>query len=282
MIIILGIEHLFALVAPHGFKMHSNTKILKPGSKFFYLTVIKTTNKRSGRAVLWSCKCDCGKEVLRTHYSLVNKRRTSCGCFTRELTIKRNTKHGKSRTKVYKTWKGIFERCFNKNSTSYKNYGGRGITVCKRWEKFENFNKDMGEPPTPKHSIDRINNNGNYEPTNCRWATKYEQAGNQRGNRVLKYKGQEKILADWAREYKINRYCLFERLKKMPIHEALTKPLLKRRTGTEYKCVNGHVFTPKNTGYVKSRSRLRRYCKKCVSIHMKKYYKKNKLKTNPT
>ncbi len=94
---------------------------------------------------------------------------------------KRQTKHGMTRTKVYCAWVGMKMRCYDKNSTNFKYWGGRGITVCKRWiNSFENFYKDMGDPPTKTHSVDRINNNGNYTPKNCRWATKKEQVKNRR------------------------------------------------------------------------------------------------------
>jgi hypothetical protein len=97
-------------------------------------------------------------------------------------------------------WRGMLARCRNPRHPSYKNYGGRGITACERWNSFENFLDDMGKRPSPKHSLDRIDNNGNYEPGNCRWATRREQANNTRMNRFVTFDGRTMTLAQWARE----------------------------------------------------------------------------------
>lgn len=131
------------------------------------------------------CTCDCGN-IKTLHWSNVKNGKTqSCGCLYKEsrghngFAIK---KHGEShKTVEYQTWKGMKQRCSNSNNSHYKNYGGRGIIVCERWlNSFDNFLEDMGRKPTPQHSIDRIDVNGNYEPSNCRWATPYEQRMNQR------------------------------------------------------------------------------------------------------
>ena len=132
----------------------------------------------------WKCICDCGttKDMRIGH--LVSGAVRSCGCLKREVWIKERTSHGLRKTKEYQIWSSMMTRCSNKKTKCYKNYGGRGIKVCKRWLKFENFYNDMGCRPSNKHSIDRVNNDGNYEPSNCRWATIKQQANNRRNKKI--------------------------------------------------------------------------------------------------
>ena len=146
--------------------------------------------KKRNRGRFWYCLCNCGKTALVETNNLTSGEVRSCGCLAKEHSISnlakaRKTKepwifHGLSRTPEYKSWNHMLQRCNNKNHINYHNYGGRGIKVCDRWVKFKSFLEDMGFKPSPNHTIDRINSNSNYEPSNCRWATKSEQRQNRR------------------------------------------------------------------------------------------------------
>lgn len=130
-----------------------------------------------------SVRCDCGGTTISQRTPLVKGVTKSCGCLSAKLSKKRFTKHGKYQTAEYTIWVGMIQRCENPKSFAYSYYGGRGIRVCERWRLFENFLEDMGPRTSQSHSIDRINNDGNYEPSNCRWATPKEQSNNQRKRR---------------------------------------------------------------------------------------------------
>ena len=149
------------------------------GNRFGRLLVLGKRENRNGRAV-WFCACDCGASTIVSENNLKTGRTKSCGCLQADITSQRNFKHGHSRTPLYKVWAGMRARCMVKTCTDYDLYGGRGITVCPEWKDFEAFRRDMGDRPSKRHSIDRIDPNGNYEPSNCRWATPEQQAQNQR------------------------------------------------------------------------------------------------------
>jgi hypothetical protein len=135
-----------------------------------------------------------------------------------------------SRTRAYETWSSIRDRCGNPSSTNYAKYGAKGIVVCERWKKFENFLADMGQPPTPKHSIDRIDYRGNYEPSNCRWATMLEQQNNRSSNHLITAFGRTQTLQQWSRETGFNHKTLLRRIGNgWNIERALTvKPVVGR------------------------------------------------------
>lgn len=169
--------------------MHGLTKDRR-GQAFGKLTVIEYAGSERQRGayrtkVLWKCKCSCGNTIVVTANNLISGNTKSCGCIAdQSRKTKWNLRHGHVtdgvETKVYIAWINMRRRCYDPKNASYERYGGRGITVCERWMTFENFYADIGDPPTPDHSIDRIDNNGNYEPGNCKWSTATEQQLNRR------------------------------------------------------------------------------------------------------
>lgn len=136
----------------------------------------------------------------------------------------RRRNHGFSNTRIYHIWENMKSRCLNPNDQAFSYYGGRGITVCDAWsESFEAFRRDMGEPPSDKHSIDRIDNDGNYEPGNCRWATQREQMNNIRTNRRLTINGVTRTVSEWARAAGVPHRLIFQRLSRgWPLDQILT------------------------------------------------------------
>lgn len=151
------------------------------GKKFGLWTALAFSRMRNGMT-LWKCRCACGTVSVVNIGSLISGDSLSCGCYRRKISRSVRRTHGKSSTRVYRIWKAMLRRCNKSHSSRYQYYGGRGIRVCKRWHKFENFYADMGDPPSEKHSIDRIDNDSHYTFLNCRWATWCEQANNKRRN----------------------------------------------------------------------------------------------------
>lgn len=182
------------------------------------------------KKTLWLCLCECGKYKKILQYSIMHGITKSCGCISIEKGRARGTHRETNKTKEYKTWAEMKFRCLNKTSTSYHHYGGRGITVCVRWiESYENFLADMGRAPTKDHSIDRINVNGNYEPSNCKWSTDCEQANNRRNSRLITLYGSTKTLAQWCHKLGVNYNTMSTRIYRGWKHsEAIEKSTDKK------------------------------------------------------
>jgi len=172
------------------------------GQKFGRLTVlgIASYNKETKR-VIWNCRCDCGKTIEVFAYNLRSGHGHSCGCLRNEKSAERKTTHGKRNTRLYRIWIGMRARCFNKNSIRYPSYGGRGITVCESWGNdfiaFETWALSNGY--ADNLSIDRIDVNGNYEPSNCRWADIFIQHNNKRNNCFITINGETHTYSEWER-----------------------------------------------------------------------------------
>ena len=179
----------------------------------------KPVGKEGEHKSVWLCMCKCGTTRIMFGSSLTTGNSRSCGCINRERRRK-NKVHG---TRTYRIWQAMLNRCRNNKGNQWHRYGGRGIGVCERWKTYANFISDMGESP-PSMSIDRIDNDGDYCPENCRWATGDEQKRNTSKNRWLELNGERKILKDWADQLGMDQSSLRERLEKMPLEMALTKP----------------------------------------------------------
>jgi hypothetical protein len=164
------------------------------GFQFGSLTILKL-GRLKGNGAWWICQCNCGKQKEIRASDMVHGRTNSCGCEHKERIAKANITHGKTNTKTYSMWLAMRNRCNRIN----QDYSARGITYDKRWDSFENFYLDMGEAPEGM-SLDRIDVNGNYEKSNCRWATREQQANNTRANVFVEWQGKNQTLAQWAKE----------------------------------------------------------------------------------
>lgn len=173
--------------------------------------------------------CDCGTRIILTPERRLHNRVQSCGCLWLESIKDANTKHGHCASGVRsgesRTWQGMLSRCRSETNPRWEAYGGRGIKVCERWLDFANFLEDMGPRPSPKHSLDRVNPNGNYCPENCRWATSVEQQNNRRNNRTIDFNGVSQTVAEWSRQLGMKYMTLVSRLNRgWSVEKALTIP----------------------------------------------------------
>jgi hypothetical protein len=180
----------------------------------------------------WHCKCECGGKIITISESLKNGSTQSCGCLHIEHTISLKKSHGLCKNgnggqhRLYNIWISMRQRCFNKNSGDYKNYGGRGITICKAWDEYENFYTwAMANGYQDGLTIERKHNNGNYEPDNCTWIPKADQINNTRRSRLISFRGETKTMKQWSDELPISYTKLKSRLKYgWDIESALTTP----------------------------------------------------------
>jgi len=199
-------------------------------------TLIDLTGKRFGKLVVlerftmclppkWICKCDCGNEHITTGGNLKNGDTKSCGCFRKARNTERLTTHGRHRTRTYNIWAGMKTRCFNKNTTDYAYYGGRGITVCDEWLKFDAFYDDMGECPDG-FTLEREDNDGDYTPDNCKWVSRATQNKNTRSTVFITHDGETLCLVDWAHKLGVKPRTLSARRNRgWSDHDIITRPL---------------------------------------------------------
>lgn len=184
----------------------------RTGSVYGQLTAVAPVS-RVGNNICWLCICSCGTEHVVCGGDLTSRQVKSCGCLLGAPNAARNTTHGFSRHPLYPRWRNMIDRCYNPRCASYKFHGARGIVVCKRWRtSVRAFIDDMGHPPTEFHQLDRIDNNGHYEPANVRWATPQQQANNRRSNRLFTHNGETKTLSQWARHIGVNVTTLKQRI----------------------------------------------------------------------
>lgn len=197
------------------------------GQQLGRLTVIERAGSDKRRNALWVCQCECGDKVIARACDLKSGHTTSCGCFKRERQLASATKHGGKKTRLYHIWEGMKSRCLNRAERSYKDYGGRGITVCEEWAQSFGAFRDwaLANGYRDDLTIDRIDNDGNYCPENCHWATKKEQGNNRRSNRKITHNGETHTLTQWAELIGIKRETLSQRLRNgWSVERALAEP----------------------------------------------------------
>lgn len=192
----------------------SRKRIDLTGQKFGRLTVVEAGDSTPGGTVRWNCACSCGKTALVRGSSLRSGHTRSCGCLLLEIAAQVNRRHGMHLSPEFTAWKGMWHRCTRPAYHLYASYGGRGIKVCEEWRSFEAFYADMGAKPTAKHSIDRINPDGNYERGNCRWATATEQQRNKRTNVLATVDGITASVTEHCERLGSSRNAAYCRLRK--------------------------------------------------------------------
>ena len=203
------------------------------GEKYNKLLVIEEEKPRANNR-MFKCICDCGNITIVSMSNLRANRIVSCGCHKREICMKRSVSHNQRHTFLYEVWKGIKQRCYNSHNKSYHNYGGRGIVVCNEWkDNFQAFydwsyanGYSVENQKDEKHklTIDRIDVNGNYEPSNCRWVDRKTQASNMRTTKQITINGETKCLSEWFRVLKVSAWEYYKKIKNgMTSEQALTK-----------------------------------------------------------
>lgn len=219
-------------------KMNDRKKRELKGKIFGRLTVISEHGRSNAGKVKWLCKCLCGKEIVCISGNLISGTTTSCGCYM----LEQQTKHGDHKTKFYGVWRDMRYRCNSPSCSQYYNYGGRGIKVCPEWEDYLIFKRDMFDSYQEGLSIDRIDTNGDYKKSNCKWSTQKEQNRNQRRNNIIDTEWGAITVTEASERSGINRATLFNRLRKGLTGKDLFSPLLPGGTLQKLKAVK--VPTP--------------------------------------
>lgn len=186
------------------------------GQKIGRLTVIRNAGRTAARKTRYECRCDCGETIVAIGSSLLSGHTKSCGCLKAEMAARINFKHGYRGTRIYKIWANMKSRCSNPNTPAYGRYGGRGISLCEEWESFEHFYEwAVANGYSDDLTIDRIDNDGNYCPENCRWITQKEQCNNKRNNHLLTHNGETLTISEWAQKLNVNYFSLHDRITKL-------------------------------------------------------------------
>jgi len=234
--------------------MRSNAPIDNDGQRFGRLVVIQTRGV-PGKPRSAVCRCDCGRITHVDRGKLRSGHTRSCGCLKEDTSRARCFKHGGNGTREHRTWQSMLRRCETPTTPSFRYYGGRGIKVCARWHDFAVFLADMGPRPAGT-SLDRINNDGDYEPGNCRWATPLIQSRNSRHNRILEFRGESHCVSEWAEILGVPPLRLMMRLHRgASIEETLTEP---NRYGRRV-CAKGHARTDEDI--------RKRQCSGCIKCN---------------
>lgn len=207
--------------------------------RFGRLIAIKRSSNKSGKT-RWVCSCDCGNKTIAYTYHLTIGHTKSCGCLSREGT--NFSQNGLSSSRLYRIWQKMKERCYYKDDISYKNYGGRGIRISAEWnndfQKFYKWSKENGY--NDKLMIDRIDNNQDYSPKNCRWVTRKEQNNNKRNNVRIEINGEVKNLTQWMKHFNLSRSTYYNRIARgWQVHEALTTPVDTSKSSNGKKSYKG-------------------------------------------
>ncbi len=217
-----------------SFKSGQQTKQIA-GKKFGRLRVLSFAGLNKHRSSMWNCECDCGATGVYKGRNLTIGKTKSCGCWHEEVLRNPAKKHGhtsreKGVSSEWNAWKAMKQRCQNPNNRNWKRYGGRGITVCERWQDFVNFFQDMGKKPSPKLTIERVNNDGGYSKDNCIWASRSVQNRNTNRNKFVTFNGKSQTIKDWANEYGLVFNTLYFRiLRGWPMEKALSQPKPTKR-----------------------------------------------------
>lgn len=202
----------------------------KSGQRFGRLTVLREWERRptgKSTAIFWNCRCDCGREVFINSGHLSSGNSTTCGCWRKGRPSNQRT-HGMTGSPEYRSWQAMKRRCYYPKDILFHRWGGRGIRVCDHWiHSFENFLEDMGMRPSLQHSLDRLDNDSDYGPQNCRWATRSQQCRNTPRNRLLTLDGATFCLAEWAERTGIASNTIRRRIDhaRWSVEKALTTPV---------------------------------------------------------
>lgn len=202
-----------------------------------------TLSKKNKQTTRWVCSCSCGNTITTDSTSLIQSKTRSCGCLQKESFISRIKTHGQSKTRVYRIWKGMWSRCTNENTKAYISYSPRVPPAS--WKSFEEFIKDMGQPPSDLHSIERINNNLPYSKANCKWATASEQSRNTKRTLAITFNNKTQCLKDWSKDTGITYSVLRDRLAAgWSVERALRTPVRKLTRKVTNGISNTHPRNP--------------------------------------